>query len=429
MGERKVLNKYFPPDFDPSKIPKGRRVRSEDKQMKVRMMLPMTVRCNVCGTFMYKGTKFNTRMEDVRGETYLGIKIFRFYYRCTHCSAEFCMKTDPKNADYELEAGATRNYEPWRDKEKAVQEAVAQREEEERGNAMKALENRTLDSRREMDILNALDEMRSLKARHEQVDTEAALAALKRSAQQGEEEVDLDAEDEEAVRQMLLQRAGFVRRLSDSEEEDAPQAGGAGGSAAGGPAAGGSAAGGPAAGGSRPAGAARVRGAAVAPAAASLWEEELSEASEDTGIDGDAFMQQQFAAAKAAAVGAAAGNVAAAPQDQQPSADGDNQDPEGRRQQAGAAAASAGQQQQQPRPGGSATAQPKPAEKPPPALPKFGVRPVAVVVKRKAEGEAAGAKPAKQQPIVDAGDSDGGSPAGGMGALLAGYGSSGGESS
>jgi hypothetical protein len=104
----------------------------------------------------------------------------RFYYRCTHCSAEFCMKTDPKNAgadttagvqrgcrlawqpasvvhrpgdcqqiccvrppllccaaDYELEAGATRNYEPWRDKEKASVEAVAAREAEERGNAMK----------------------------------------------------------------------------------------------------------------------------------------------------------------------------------------------------------------------------------------------------------------------------------------------------
>jgi hypothetical protein len=68
---------------------------------------------------MYKGTKFNTRMEDVKGENYLGLKIFRFYYRCTHCSAEFCMKTDPKNADYTVEAGATRNYEPWRDQEKA----------------------------------------------------------------------------------------------------------------------------------------------------------------------------------------------------------------------------------------------------------------------------------------------------------------------
>lgn len=34
---------------------------------------------------------------------------------------------------------------------------------------MKALENRTLDSKREMDILNALDDMRSLKALHGKV--------------------------------------------------------------------------------------------------------------------------------------------------------------------------------------------------------------------------------------------------------------------
>lgn len=223
MGERKVLNKYFPPDFDPSKLPKGKRVRTEEKQMKVRMMLPMSVRCNTCGNFMYKGTKFNTRMEDVKGENYLGIKIFRFYYRCTNCSAEFCMKTDPKSADYIVEDGATRNYEPWRDTEAAVTSVKAQREEEEKGNAMKALENKTLDSKREMDILAALDEMKSLKARHEAIDTETALHALKRAAAKEEAEqstVDLDAEDEEAVRQMLLQRAGFVRRLPDANDED-----------------------------------------------------------------------------------------------------------------------------------------------------------------------------------------------------------------
>lgn len=69
------------------------------------MMLPMSVRCSTCGTFMYKGTKFNTRKEDVVGEDYLGIQVFRFYYRCAHCSAEFCMKTDPKNADYVMEKG------------------------------------------------------------------------------------------------------------------------------------------------------------------------------------------------------------------------------------------------------------------------------------------------------------------------------------
>lgn len=47
------------------------------------------------------------------------------------------MKTDPENADYTVEKGATRNYEPWREKDKDKALAVAQREEEERGNAMK----------------------------------------------------------------------------------------------------------------------------------------------------------------------------------------------------------------------------------------------------------------------------------------------------
>lgn len=73
MGERKVLNKYFPPDFDPAKLPRMKRGKTND--MKVRMMLPMTVRCRTCGTFMYKGTKFNTRKEDVLGEDYLGITV------------------------------------------------------------------------------------------------------------------------------------------------------------------------------------------------------------------------------------------------------------------------------------------------------------------------------------------------------------------
>lgn len=52
------------------------------------------------------------------GEDYLGIRIFRFYFHCKNCGAEISMKTDPKNSDYAMEQGATRNYEPWREKEK-----------------------------------------------------------------------------------------------------------------------------------------------------------------------------------------------------------------------------------------------------------------------------------------------------------------------
>lgn len=217
-----VLNKYFPPDFDPSKVPKAKTIRSGDKQMKVRMMLPMSVRCNTCGNFMYKGTKFNTRMENVKGEDYLGIRLYRFYYKCTNCSAEFCMKTDPKSTDYIVEAGATRNYEAWRDTEEAAERVKAKREEEEKGDAMKALENRTLDSKREMDIMTALDEMKSLKSRHANIDHDTALAALKKAARdEGKTlEQELDEEDERQVQMMLLRQRELIDRLSESSEEE-----------------------------------------------------------------------------------------------------------------------------------------------------------------------------------------------------------------
>ena len=56
MGERKVINKYFPPDFDPAKIPRGKKANLNPNFV-VRMMLPMSVRCNTCGEYMYKGKK------------------------------------------------------------------------------------------------------------------------------------------------------------------------------------------------------------------------------------------------------------------------------------------------------------------------------------------------------------------------------------
>ena len=41
MGERKVLNRYFPPDFDPLLVPK--RKYDPYKQVEVRMMIPLTL--------------------------------------------------------------------------------------------------------------------------------------------------------------------------------------------------------------------------------------------------------------------------------------------------------------------------------------------------------------------------------------------------
>ena len=49
MSERKVLNKYYPPDFDPANIPRGPGGRN--KTFIIRLMAPCNMRCTTCGKF------------------------------------------------------------------------------------------------------------------------------------------------------------------------------------------------------------------------------------------------------------------------------------------------------------------------------------------------------------------------------------------
>ena len=52
MSERKVLNKYYPPDFDPSKVPKSKVKRNAT--FEIRLMAPCNMRCTTCGEYIYK---------------------------------------------------------------------------------------------------------------------------------------------------------------------------------------------------------------------------------------------------------------------------------------------------------------------------------------------------------------------------------------
>ncbi|KAI8060434.1 CWC16 protein [Gongronella butleri] len=213
MSERKVLNKYFPPNFDPSKIPKQK--KPKDLQHKVRLMAPFSMRCESCGEYIYKGKKFNARKETVVGEKYLSIQVFRFYIRCPRCSAELTFKTSPKDADYVAENGVTRTFGWQRQPGEEDDE-----EDEEDEDAMASLESRTLESRREMEIMDALDEIRTNSSRAERVSIDDVLERLSAEARAAvQEKLDKEEEALQAEAEAVFKSADgeTVRKMGNDE--------------------------------------------------------------------------------------------------------------------------------------------------------------------------------------------------------------------
>lgn len=236
MSERKVLSKYYPPDFDPSALarrsskPKKGQPAGPAVQV-VRLMAPMSMRCTRCGEYIYKGRKFNARKETPLDEKYLGIQIYRFYIRCTRCSGEIIFKTDPKNQDYTLVSGAKRNVEAWRhatqeeqeetDEQRLdrleAEEAEANGEAAAEQNRMEELEAKTLEAKREMEVADALDEIRTRNARIARADHREHLETVALQARPTGEEERLrqqDLEDAEAA------RAAFAAAAQGIEEEE-----------------------------------------------------------------------------------------------------------------------------------------------------------------------------------------------------------------
>lgn len=214
MADRKVLNKYYPPDFDPTKLPRLR--LNAVKTFTVRIMAPFNMRCNTCGEYIYKGKKFNSKKEDVLDMDYLGLKIFRFFIKCTRCLAEISFRTDPENTDYVCEQGATRNFQAHDFAEKEEREAAKQEEEDE-ANPMKALEKRTMESKNEMDVIDALEELKDLNSRHANASIDSMLEAV--NSKKTPEEL-ADEEDARLAREMFDEKRKSIKRLQDEEVDD-----------------------------------------------------------------------------------------------------------------------------------------------------------------------------------------------------------------
>lgn len=158
MGDRKAACHYFDPQFDPNRLGRSKRKPCNDLA-DVRIALPFTLQCNECHTFLSVGTKFNAKKE--KAGFYINvIPLLRFYCKCSHCKQTLALKTDPKNADYEVEGGATRCYETKKGHEQFEDKSALDKKH-------RALEELILASHREM---ADQDELEALLARNRYIE-------------------------------------------------------------------------------------------------------------------------------------------------------------------------------------------------------------------------------------------------------------------
>ncbi|KAJ1374929.1 hypothetical protein KIN20_038136 [Parelaphostrongylus tenuis] len=202
-----------------TKLPRAKGTKS--RQFVQRVMTPFNMQCNTCHEYIYKGKKFNMKRETVEGEDYLGLRLFRFYFKCPNCLAEITFKTDLENCDYQNEHGATRLFEAiklYQDAEKAKEA----KEEEDKKDPMKMLEKRTMMSRAEMEAMGNLEDLQEISRNKEAVDVERFLEDTKPELSVAEQVKLQEEEDEALIRNIYGKTADgkIMKRIDDTKEED-----------------------------------------------------------------------------------------------------------------------------------------------------------------------------------------------------------------
>ncbi|KAF9362767.1 hypothetical protein BGX34_005543 [Mortierella sp. NVP85] len=121
MADRKAINKYYPPDWDPSKgsintyvgqHPLRDRARKLDQGILiVRFELPYNIWCNGCNNPIGMGVRYNAEKKKIGN--YYSTPILSFRMKCHLCNNWFEIQTDPKNAAYVVTAGARKKVEDF----------------------------------------------------------------------------------------------------------------------------------------------------------------------------------------------------------------------------------------------------------------------------------------------------------------------------
>ena len=124
QAERKATNKYYPPEWDPSKGSlntfhgqhhlRERAKKIHEGILVVRFEMPFDVWCSGCGEHVGKGVRYNAEKKAVG--KYFSSKIWNFRMKCHLCDNYFEIETDPKANDYVCKSGLRKKNEEWQAK-------------------------------------------------------------------------------------------------------------------------------------------------------------------------------------------------------------------------------------------------------------------------------------------------------------------------
>ncbi|KAH7954788.1 hypothetical protein HPB49_021848 [Dermacentor silvarum] len=173
------------------------------------------MRCKTCGEYIYKGKKFNARKETVQNEDYLGIKVFRFYIKCPRCLAEITFKISMCRTGLLLTQGCSIDYSL--DKIKGPE--TPPKKDVNTPSFLQLLEKRTKASKQEMDLIEALEDLKDLNKRQANVNFDDMLGRY-----DTEREVMLkkqEEEDEKFIASVFGKNEGAtVKRIIEDSDED-----------------------------------------------------------------------------------------------------------------------------------------------------------------------------------------------------------------
>ncbi|CAI4034670.1 hypothetical protein SMKI_11G1190 [Saccharomyces mikatae IFO 1815] len=209
MSERKAINKYYPPDYNPLEAEKlSRKMAKNLKTMNkshasIRLMTPFSMRCLECNEYIPKSRKFNGKKELLKEKYLDSIKIYRLTISCPRCANSIAFRTDPGNSDYVMEIGGVRNYIPQKPNDSSNSKAAVETVDE---TLQRLVREKEMEQNEKMGIKDKADDKMDL--------LEKRLAKI-----QQEQEDDEELENLRKRNLEMSQRAEIISRSKHSQKE------------------------------------------------------------------------------------------------------------------------------------------------------------------------------------------------------------------